>query len=536
MQQSIILSVAVALAQLGGVVGQSSNGFNVFLSQAAGAVTAVSSAKSAEATAPSSSSTLSRSSTPSSTSSTAASSQPSNTQATASPSATSAPAAGGLSTHSRNLIIILVTVFGLLLLGLIIFAICCCRRRSKRGKRGRSATPLGEDEFDTWRKSTPGREYSPVSHQEGVPSLQQQPTVPVVARVPEMHQHPAMRPENPFVPVPPSPRRAVAPNSRIGLTDAAIPGAEPFITPVRQQGRMRRSPNQSVSPARTPYNPDTVEPFITPVRPYDQRMRTSTEDTIGSLYHPNMTQTHNHPQSLTIHPPTSMDHTSRPRRSSNMSEGAAAAIGNPYEDMHVHVLQTDEPSQELRESLQNREPLRRRTGTPPAVPSRSPRRSRFADSAYSSESSGSGNGSGEEWRLAQQTPAHTTPSPPWDARERRHSNSPPQSMGAAPWGAGEMRHSNSPRQSMGTAPYAQRERYYSNSPIQTPAAAPWVEKERRPSISPRQSAYSTPRQSAHNTPRQSMSGPPRRLRVSDLPQENDGWENHRVSQGVGEAL
>jgi len=509
MQRGILLSAAVALLQLGGVVGQSSNGFNAFLSQAAGAVTQVSSAKSAEATTQSSKSISSASSSPSSTSSTATSSQPSNTQATSSPSASSAPAAAGLSTHSRNLIIILVIIFGVLFLGLIIFAIFCCRRRSKRGKRGRSPTPLGDDEFDTWRKSTPGREYLPVSHPGGGPSLQQQPTVPVMAETQEMHQHPAMRPDNPFVPVPPSPRRTVAPNSRSGLTDAAVPGAEPFITPIRpQQQRMRMPPSQSVSPAYTPYSPNSAEPFITPVRPHDQRMRRSTDETIGSLYHPNMTQSYSHPQSLQIQTPNTMNRTSSPRRSSNMSGGAAAAIGNPYEDMHVHVLQTDEPSQELRESLQNREPLRRRTGTPPAVPSRSPRRSRFADSAYSSESSGSGSGSGEEWRLAQQSQVHTPPSAPWEGRERRHSNSPQRSMGAAPW--------------------AQRERSYSNSPIQTPPAAPWAERERRSSMSPRQSA--------HNTPRQSMSGPPRRLRFSDLQQENEGWENHRVSQGVGEAL
>lgn len=50
---------------------------------------------------------------------------------------------------------------------------------------------------------------------------------------PPMSQHPAFRghqPEhtNPFVPVPPPPRRS-APNSRAGLTDGSVPGDDPFL-------------------------------------------------------------------------------------------------------------------------------------------------------------------------------------------------------------------------------------------------------------------------------------------------------------------
>ena len=51
------------------------------------------------------------------------------------------------------------------------------------------------------------------------------------AAAPDMTEHPAFRNshENPFVPVPPPPRRT-APNSRVGLTDGLVPGQEPFIS------------------------------------------------------------------------------------------------------------------------------------------------------------------------------------------------------------------------------------------------------------------------------------------------------------------
>lgn len=573
MQRSILYTVPIVLLQLGGVYGQtqSSNGLNQFLSGALGAVTGVNSAKSAEATR-----TPSSSSTSSPTSSTPTSSQPSSTQSSSSPSATAAAAAGGMSAHTRTLIIALSVVFGLLLIALILLAICCCMRRSKR-RRGRSATPLAEDEFDTWRKTEPGREYSPVHPVGGAPSLQQQPTVPVMTTASPMQQHPALRPENPFVPVPPNPRRAVAPNSRVGLTDAAVPGEEPFVTPVRPQGQRMRTPNRSISPARAPYTPTSADPFVTSGRPTGHRMRNSTDESLGSLYHPNLTQPRRHSQGLHVQPPISTGRAPSPRRGSNIPVGATAAIGNPYEDMHVHVLQTDEPSMELRQSLHNREPLHRRTQTPPTVPSRSPRRTRFADSAYSSESSNSGNNSNEEYRSTQTSPVQNQPPPtaPWTDHQRRFSNSPvQQTMPVTPWTQHERHSSGSPRQSTTAAPWSHHDRSISsNNPISPPSSsspwtpplhdqvrshsngqphgfsppsAPWAEHNttpvtgetpRRSSMSPRQSPFNTPRQSATNTPRQSMSGPPRRLRFSDVQeQERDRQAQWGGGAGVGEAL
>jgi hypothetical protein len=51
------------------------------------------------------------------------------------------------------------------------------------------------------------------------------------AAAPDMAEHPAFRDshENPFVPVPPPPRRT-APNSKVGLTDGNVPGQEPFVS------------------------------------------------------------------------------------------------------------------------------------------------------------------------------------------------------------------------------------------------------------------------------------------------------------------
>lgn len=331
---------------------------------------------------------------------------------------------------------------------------------------------------------------------------------------------------------------------------------------------MRRSPN-SVSPARTPYTPTSVDPFVTPVRPTGHRMRNSTDESLGSLYHPNMTQPHRHSQGLQIQTPVSAGRAPSPRRSSNIPVGAAAAIGNPYQDMHVHVLQTDEPSMELRQSLHNREPLHRRTQTPPTVPSRSPRRSRFADSAYSSESSTNGSGTNEEYRSTRTSPVQDPqpPTAPWNNSERRYSNSPVRQPmpAAAPWTQHERHNSGSPRQATSAAPWSHPDRpmNYPVSPMTPPASsAPWTQRRDRsrsndngyahgfaPGIpppsapwvehnnvgeSPRRSSMS-PRQSAQNTPRQSMSGPPRRLRFSEVQAQEQG-RRPQWGEGVGEAL
>jgi len=119
--------------------------------------------------------------------------------------------------------IILGTVLGALALGLLILAILlCCRRRRRRSRNGsvrHSALLPADDEVNGWRQPQfkEGRSY------ESSKELTE-------GGAPLMTEHPAYRNshENPFVPVPPPPRRS-APNSRAGLTDGNVPGDAPYL-------------------------------------------------------------------------------------------------------------------------------------------------------------------------------------------------------------------------------------------------------------------------------------------------------------------
>lgn len=77
--------------------------------------------------------------------------------------------------------------------------------------------------MDSWRVSRPSGLTDTSSHH----------PYGGVGAAPPMSQHPAFRGHesehsNPFVPVPPPPRRS-APNSRAGLTDGLVPGDDPFL-------------------------------------------------------------------------------------------------------------------------------------------------------------------------------------------------------------------------------------------------------------------------------------------------------------------
>ncbi len=356
------------------------------------------------------------------------------------------------------------------------------------------------------------------------------PTVPLMAaaasehhranhsHAPSLSQHPAMRsePENPFVPVPPSPRRT-APNSRSGLTDGTVPGQDAYILPEKQ--RLHKSSDRSRSRSNS--------------RPHSAGLPTHTDANRPPT--PFGLSGFGTPAGHTIHDPQD-------------ASPPYSGIGQPYEDMHVHVLQTDAPSRELRRSLNKRETAgvsekaydsdehpkfrnSRGYSTPPEVPSRSPkhdkRASMFADSSYDSSLSTTtaSNSSGEHYHGA---------SDPYGPAQRES---------VAPWEQYQHRFSNTPRNADQIAA----------PPIPWEESEHYMDQQRRQSHSPRQSMHHDDRRRSSRSPATNINGQPRRLRFEDLPSNGgagngysavpgqhdsyDGHDNHhRWSQGVGEAM
>ncbi|KAL8859404.1 MAG: hypothetical protein Q9178_004082 [Gyalolechia marmorata] len=434
-------------------------------------------------------------------------SPPAPTSATPAAATSASPsAAAGHSGVSRTTLIVAVVcgIIGALIIGLLIGLCCWCLARRRRRQRRNSTQQPADEEVKTWRShepKQPGRDYSP--HRNSHLVMEQQPMIPPAAKAPDMQQqHPAHRnnnAENPFVPVPPSPRRQ-APNSRAGLTDGTVPGAAPYVLPAESQ-RLYKPRSRSGSRPRTASNPALP-----------------------------MTNT-----------------TSRPSTPFGLS-----GIGQPYEDMHVHVLQTDHPSHELRQSLPQRDPILsppsepiHRYDTPPMgtishnplaqQPNRSSTASASnnynnnlnnntgATNSTADTSSTEGSTSADDWRYNKATTTFAG-IPPWEQRQHRYSNSPSGSahhhtdIPAAPpipWSDREARNqspSHSPRQS--------RDGISGGGGV-TPTNGGYVEGARRNSRSPATS----------------INGQPRRLRFSDLTAEDVGNGGaYRHSQGVGEAL
>ncbi|OQU96835.1 hypothetical protein CLAIMM_02862 [Cladophialophora immunda] len=137
------------------------------------------------------------------------------------------------SRHESDLPIILGCVLGALALGLSILALVICFKRRRLSSSPRhSALSPGDDEVESWRVSRPSD--TAASHG----SLHRD--LGVAGTAPLMSEHPAFRNpqgyENPFVPVPPPPRRT-APNSRPGLTDGMAPGDDPFVKEITGPSR-----------------------------------------------------------------------------------------------------------------------------------------------------------------------------------------------------------------------------------------------------------------------------------------------------------
>lgn len=261
--------------------------------------------------------------------------------------------------------------------------------------------------------------------------MSQQPTVPLMAAVggrPTTQDHPAYREENPFVPVPPLPRKS-APNSRPGLTDGTIAGANAYVgAPRSPGGRIRKSSSRSRSSSETGLN-----------NSYNGNGYRDDRTSLPSYNDPNRPTT----------TPFGLGGTAEPY-SGHSPDHRYNVIGQPYSDMHVHHLVNDKPSHALHEApYVAPDPVHPRYSTPPMVPSRSPhRRNHISDSTYNSSSTPSdltsdtsGSGSGESWRTSQMAPSSQRPSAPWSDREARWSGS-----------NRERSYSNSPRQSMSNTP------------------------------------------------------------------------------------
>ena len=625
----------MVLAAAPGVLTQttSSNPLNQFISAAGSAFSVIESAAATETpAAASATATSSASSTTPSSSSATSTSQTSTTAAAATSSSAAVAAAGGLSTAARDGIIAAAVVVGLILLLALALCLFCCLRRRRHNRR--VSSPVADDETTGWRKPVnPGRTYAPVNQTHPVP-MSQQPSVPlmVAAGGPHPADHPAYRQDNPFVPVPPSPRKT-GPNAGTGLTGVGGAGVPAFVdTPYNGQplrnsrsiprnsagsglndGYSGNGPNGfrgegGINPViaahsihnnhnnysaignggtgnggtgngyntarkpvpiaqKDPYRPPTPfglnglksNPSNPDLSAHDEPLlAASTRNSIGNRSIPNSHEepllpvgtrnsTGNNNLSNTKDEPflaagavNSMGTTNQGRngrgsfgaanRAPNARDSFGAPsqgyvlpsgargsqnpyhrIGSPYEDMHVHQLQSDGPSTDLiytdiehpapvqpaptqtstsqnhpiplqtypaPEPAQTRQ-LAQRPGysTPPLVPSRSPNRhSQFRDSTYESqpsyEESHSATGrstSTESWATGPMQP----PTQPWEDRERRYSGG----------STGGRRYSGSPRRSSGGTPT--------------------------------------------NTT-------PRRLRYSDVQQEPDF--EHRYSQGVGQAL
>ncbi|MCJ1429696.1 hypothetical protein MMC29_007611 [Sticta canariensis] len=298
------------------------------------------------------------------------------------------------------------------------------------------------------------------------------------------------------------------------------------LVPVQDDEKMAFQPTPPMNPGRT-YSPQN--PFV-PV-PLNQRGDVHSKNgqmgatAQGHFITPTITtttSTKTYPETQPIHAASRSRSRSRSRSSHPTADRPStpiglSGIGRPYDDMHVHMLQTDEPSPELRNSLNSREPIQRYS-TSPLTPSRSSHRQSGAfsttDSTYhsysgdgSSSSSNNVSGSGEEWRRSQ--------APPREQRQQRLSDTaasnglPPPPV---PWDDGYGR-----RHSGGRGDFAQN----GNG---NEGGTRWIGGER-----------GGQERQGSRSPATTTSGTPRRLRFSGVPPDRFEDE-HRYSQGVGEAL
>ena len=654
-------AVAFALLNASLVASQeSAAALNTYIGLVQSAAGVINSAKSAEAATRTTS-----------TSSSSAPSTPAAATTAPAPTPTSAPPASHGSNRKTTIIAVVCAIVGAILIGLILLGLLCClaRRRKRRSRGMRTPSPIRDREAKPWKSvqpENPGRSYAPLASQGQVPSMTQEPTVPLTAHhgASNLDQHPAHRPQNPFVPVPPSPRRPHHQNSSSFGTDATLApyaamSTDPEKQPLAPHSR-DNSPYRPGTGSSSTHRPSTGSSGL-PTHAGPDRPSTpfGLMDSSGALgagaagaagaaagaaaaknhQHHNEpvavhrrsqeavnpafvgNQSNNAPLSQATRPagytgPSGLNQnrTSQeqqpylsPRvRGAEMrqntpqnavesnginvggdprgSGGPYTSIGQPYDDMHVHVLQTSEPSRTLQHSPPHVAPINSnaamsptstslpapysnpyappppigasipRYSTPPQVPSRSPRRSNMqnhnSNSSIEGENYDSTTASSSEngWQPSY-APAVST----------EHSSSPHSSMqhhtpkGSNGSGANFSRNSNGHNVHFRNSPTT------ASTPVGPPPPVPWDTTEARrysPQGSPRGSATYERRSGQYersgrdsfsnngygkrtsHSPATSINGQPRRLRFSDLqPTEQPrDWENQRFTGGVGEAL
>ena len=592
--------------------------------------------------------------------------------ATSAPATTTPPPAHHSSNHKTLIIAVVCGVVGALLLGLILLALCCClkRRRKRRNRHVRTPSPVPEREPKSWKANqpdNPGRNYAPLSSQGQVPSMSEHPTTPMAAYKggPHLEQHPAYRPENPFVPVPPSPRKTHHQANPSYATDATIAPYAPMTTDPEKQPLAQRSRSNSpyrpgtgssglpthAGPERPPtpfglmgagaagaaagaagvaaakhHDQHRQEPSTTHRRSYDpiapatanpSSSTSSTAPTDRSAgysgtaplgrdvpvpaqqpYRPNsggplynvpipIKQSRKPVPGAPNNESFSPQQVSAPRSqgvvpnapSTGMAESRQpyTSIGEPYNDMHVHVLQNSAPSRTLQHSpppATDPNPAMTTMGsnlsaphstpydppapvgtkiprysTPPQVPSRSPRRSVQHDSDGEIYDSTTASSSDNGWQPSY-APAVST----------EHSSSPHSSTQQHTPRGSHGSGSTFPRNSSGQNVRFSNSPTIGNTSVGPPPPVPWDTGERRysPNASPRGSGtydrrsgqYERSRADSYtgngngmgkrtsHSPATSINGQPRRLRFSDLQatEQSGDWETRRFNGGVGEAL
>jgi hypothetical protein len=398
---------------LGGVISIAGSGLNDLTSANAAQSSRASAGSQASSTKASASATDSANSSRSSASSSGPSktassisqakpTSPSDSSSAGSSTSSSAAASSGGGGHNHTLAIVLGTVLGILaLVVIILFLACCLARRRRRQKRiaRRTLTPESE-EVDSWRGRA-DREIQYAQLPPGTPTggaflhnerLSSHP-YPIVA--PDLRQHPAMREEpshnhqhqNPFVPVPPPPRRG-APNARPGLTDASVPGDDPYIgaTVMRPRSRSMSSSRQRRSNSQQRLRGGIDSTYFSTMEPPNS----TSPPNSGLNNHPTSTQASDLPpqgQYRDSRPATpmalkgfgpSVSHTGamNPDASHIPVAHRPPANNSGYANYHEYDFVPPRSRSPARSPALR--PTVRPTGTPPLLPSRSPKRVSFS--------------------------------------------------------------------------------------------------------------------------------------------------------------